>query len=276
MKNFNSISYRVRGEDELCNKMHIHNDSYEVLQIVEGKGNFVIGGKPYPITPGAVYFTNAIYLHCSRPDEADSYVRSKVTVNATYFDEVVGLMGIKEIVQTFFNTQGGLYIPLCPQTTQLIDKKFKSMEQMLTSNNSQENVAVTMSLLEIILLCHAERPISSIKDTVEDSLIARTLNYINMNITEDMTIDLIARKNYVSKYYLCRYFKNALGVSIMKYILNQRLSLAKKQLVQSKLCNSEIAMITGFSGFSYFCRAFKQDVGITPTQYRKIYGKGGN
>ena len=273
MKNFDFVAYRIKGWDELNDKMHVHDNSYEMLQIISGSGHFVIGGIPYPIIPGAVYFTNSVHLHCSRPDNTVEYMRSKIAVNASYFDDVVRLIGLENIAKPFFDSDGGSCVELPNELIAEVDKTFKKMSEAFDADDPEANAKITMLLVGLILTCTTVRSTNSIVRPSDNSLISRAINYINTNISGELTIEIIAKENFVSKYHLCRAFKKALGVSIMKYILSRRIMLAKEQLINTNVSCSDIAMLMGFSSFSYFCRAFKEQEGITPSKYRKLYGK---
>lgn len=273
MKNFDFITYRAMGWDKLNDRMHVHNNSYEILQIIRGSGNFVIGGIPYPIIPGAVYFTNSAHLHCSRPDDAVEYTRSKIAVNASYFDEVVRLLEIEDVVNPFFNSMGGSCVALPNELISEVDKAFRKMSEAFDEDGSEVNAKITMLLVGLILTCATVHSTNSVSRPSDNGLISRTINYINANISDELTIDMISKENFVSKYHLCRAFKKTLGISIMKYILSRRIMLAKEQLINTNVSCSDIAMLIGFSSFSYFCRVFKEQEGITPSKYRKLYGK---
>ena len=273
MKYFDFVNYHVTERDSLHDKLHVHNDSYEIMQITEGEGFFVIGGTPYPIIPGAIYLTNAVHLHCSRPKETAPYVRSKLAVNAPYLDRVLEVLGLSHVLSSLFGSHGGSCIPLPPHIAEHVDRGFKMMYDSYAEKTPETNARIMVELLDILLLCYSHVPKEHTDKQKGTSLIARTINYINLNISSELTIDSIARDNFVSKYYLCRVFKKTLGVSIMKYILSQRLALAKEQLVNTETRCSDIAMLTGFSSFSYFCRTFKQQEGVSPSQYRVLHKK---
>ena len=273
MKNYDFIAYRIKGWDEFNDKMHVHDNSYEILQIISGSGHFVIGGIPYPIIPGAVYFTNSVHLHCSRPDNTVEYVRSKIAVNATYFDDTVKLLGIEDIAKPFFDSEGGSCVKLPSELVAEVDKAFKEMKEEADTDGPEANARITILLIGLVLSCATVRSTNSVARPSDNSLVSRAINYINANISGELTIEMISKENFVSKYHLCRAFKGALGVSIMKYILSRRIMLAKEQLINTDVSCSDIAMLMGFSSFSYFCRAFKEQEGIPPSKYRKLYGK---
>lgn len=274
MSHFDFIEYRISGGDRLHNKIHVHNDSYEILQVIEGNGVFLIGETPYPMVPGAVYLTKAVQLHCSHANENCSYVRSKLAINATYLERVLEALELSAYVGALFECKTGQYVPLPPKVAEQVDGHFKRMYEYCHEKTPGANARLTMELIEVLLTCRSVTADTEIEtEQSSDPLIFRAIKYINLNISSELTIDMIAKEVFVSKYYLCRSFKKYLGISIMKYILNQRLTLAKDQLINSNNKCSDIAMSTGFSSFSYFCRVFREEEGISPTTYRKIHGK---
>ena len=268
---FDFVLYRVNGVDVLHDKLHVHNDAFEILHIVEGDGWLVIGDSLYPMRSGTICFINSVHLHCSRP-KPGIYVRSKLAVNASDLERTLEMLGIPEVGKTLFNKNVAV-IQLNSDLNNRIDRQMRSMSEYYASNTYDSNARIILGLMDILLLCYDQclekKPLKQNTNT----LFSRTISYINENISSDLTIDRIAENNYVSKYYLCRMFKKMLGVSIMKYILNQRLTLAKEQLINSDMNCSNIAMNLGFSSFSYFCRVFKQQEGITPSGYRSLHRK---
>ena len=222
--------------------------------------------------PGAVYFMNSVQLHGSRPDDTVEYVRSKISVNASYFDRVLSILKLENTAKPFFDF-GGSCVSLPNELVSEVDKTFKKMSEAFNAGGPEANAKITMLLVEIILTCANIRSTNSVARPSDSSLITRTINYIDANISGELTIETISKENFVSKYHLCRVFKKTLGVSIMKYILSRRIMLAKEQLINTDVTCSDIAMLMGFSSFSYFCRAFKEQEGITPSKYRKLYGR---
>ena len=97
----------------------------------------------------------------------------------------------------------------------------------------------------------------------------RAIQYIDEHFLEDISLDLIAERCFVNKYHLSHLFAKYEGTTIGKYILAKRLEEAKRLLHFTELSVLEISQQSGFNDLSYFCRAFKKEVGVTPRQYRK-------
>lgn len=274
MSHFDFVEYRISGGDRLHNRIHIHNDSYEILQVIDGNGVFLIGETPYPMVPGAVYLTKAVQLHCSHANDNCRYVRSKLAINATYLEKVLETLELSSYLGALFERGTGQYLPLDTATAAMVDERFKRMYDCFHEKTPGASARLTMELIDALLICRSVTANTEpVTEQSSDPLIFRAIKYINLNISSELTVDTIAKEVFVSKYYLCRCFKKYLGISIMKYILNQRLTLAKEQLINSQSKCSDIAMSTGFSSFSYFCRVFKEEEGISPTAYRRLHGK---
>ncbi len=107
-----------------------------------------------------------------------------------------------------------------------------------------------------------------------DSVVVRVKKYISANIkNEELNREAIANAVYLNPDYLSRLFKQQTGVSLSEYIQQQRLTLAKNLLTQTRLSVGDIAFNLGYSSFSYFTRVFKAATGHAPMEYRKNFTK---
>ena len=95
------------------------------------------------------------------------------------------------------------------------------------------------------------------------------IRYIEDNYTGDISLEELAAKCLVSKYYLSHLFSKSTGKSIGRYILDKRLYMAKYMLSSTDLSVEQVSLQCGFSDSAYFCRLFKKEQGCTPTQFRK-------
>lgn len=105
----------------------------------------------------------------------------------------------------------------------------------------------------------------------ESELLDGILNYINENIYTPLTIEELCDKFSISRSSLQVLFKNNLNTAPKQYISNLKLNRSKQLIKESKYTISEIAGICGFASIHYFSRKFKQEFGITPTDYAKSF-----
>ena len=112
-----------------------------------------------------------------------------------------------------------------------------------------------------MLLSSARKELISHND---EELGAKVARYINEHIEENILLDEVARRFFISKYYLCRLFKKYSGVSVHAYITQKRVLYAK-QLIESGQTASGAAYKVGFGDYSAFYRAYVKQIGKPPT-----------
>ncbi len=101
-------------------------------------------------------------------------------------------------------------------------------------------------------------------------LLQRALDYIEANLSNDVSLQAIADEIGMSRYYFCRLFKQSMGVTPHAYLTQQRLERSKELLNQHQLPISEISLECGFANPSHFARCFRKYVGLSPKQFRMI------
>lgn len=92
--------------------------------------------------------------------------------------------------------------------------------------------------------------------------------YIKEHLTEDLTLEALEQKFYVSRYHICREFKKATGMTPHAYIVKARLDLCRRYIEEGKPI-LEVYKLGGFAGYNHFFKAFKKEYGMTPKEYYK-------
>ena len=94
----------------------------------------------------------------------------------------------------------------------------------------------------------------------------QALTYIKRNFTKKLTLDEISSCVGISVSKLCHDFKKAYGYSVFTLIKNLRLDYARELLAEGgNLKVKEIAAYCGFDDLSYFCSAYKNRFGKSPS-----------
>ena len=94
------------------------------------------------------------------------------------------------------------------------------------------------------------------------------LGYIEASLPGAITLGDISSVFFMSEGHLCRVFRKEMGMSIIAYVKRQRMLMAARLLRDSGESVSTIAQRVGVADPNYFCRAFKQEMGLTPSEYR--------
>jgi AraC-like DNA-binding protein len=101
-------------------------------------------------------------------------------------------------------------------------------------------------------------------DSAKDNTkLVQILDYINEHLGEEISIDSLSARFYLSRYYLMHFFKEETGYTIGNYITEKRLMLAKN-LVQNGCSITEACFQSGFKNYSTFSRAFKKAFNTIP------------
>lgn len=99
--------------------------------------------------------------------------------------------------------------------------------------------------------------------------------YLDSHYMQKITINQMSQDFHVSPQYLIKIFKQTVGVSPYQYLLNRRISEAKKLLVSNHdLLISEIATLVGMDNVSHFIELFKRYENCTPLEFRTIFYQG--
>jgi two-component system response regulator YesN len=108
----------------------------------------------------------------------------------------------------------------------------------------------------------------------EKESIARTLrDYLDAHYTEEISLNDLARQYSYSPSHLIRSFHQAYGASPMQYLKKLRIEHASQLLLHSDATIQSVGEMVGLRIPSYFIRVFKQEIGITPAQYRMFYAE---
>ncbi|MCC3373575.1 helix-turn-helix domain-containing protein [Cohnella sp. REN36] len=97
----------------------------------------------------------------------------------------------------------------------------------------------------------------------------RVKNYISHHTDHEITLDELSDLANLSKYYLCRLFKKAYGMTPIQYHVTIRLEKAKQMIQFTNLPLSHIAESIGFQSLYAFSRAFRKVENVPPSYYRK-------
>lgn len=95
--------------------------------------------------------------------------------------------------------------------------------------------------------------------------------YMANHYQENITLEQLAQMCDLSVTHFRRLFKSVYNLSPIAYLLNLRLEKSKDLLLANNYTLDSIADMTGFQNSNYYIRFFKQHVGMTPQQYRKMY-----
>ena len=148
------------------------------------------------------------------------------------------------------------------------DVYIKDYERMKSLSFSESNrLAVLGVFYEILSRLSSE-------DKNSAGVLNPALEYIAENFcSQEISNTAIAEYANISEVYFRKLFREKYHTTPRQYILEMRVKKAKQLLAETRQSVADISVLCGFSGVYHFCRAFKQRVGLTPTEYRSVYEK---
>ena len=94
-------------------------------------------------------------------------------------------------------------------------------------------------------------------------------DYLDLHFAEKITLDALAERFYINKFYLTRVFKEQFGLSVTSYLTQLRITQAKRLLRFTDKSVENVAQECGLNDANYFSRIFKKVEGTTPGEYRR-------
>lgn len=243
--------------------MHAH-ESNEVLIFLSGEAKMLVEGNEYRLTPGSVLLMRAGESH-------------KICVFPTAPYERIAIRFDLSVL-TQIDPKGELYLPF--QNRRLGSGNLFHLNRLesllpcvmeLDSNSSSYHIRLTViTFLYSLLLEACNLHIRQDRGIREREALGKNyemIEYINQNLSADLSLDAIAARFFLSKSQLSRNFKKATGSTLWDYVLIKRLLLARS-LIREGESITEACEKSGFKEYSSFYRAYKKRFGISPNQDR--------
>lgn len=267
--NDNFKIFHIRDKKDIKFEYH-HHDFSKIVILIDGDLTYYIEGKAYILKPWDILFINKNEIHKPVVNPDKYYERIVIWLNPDFMAKYA--QGNNDLLKCFEIAIKNNYnlLRLNMKSIEIIKNIIKDIQSCDNSNEFgseilKESLFVQLMVLMNRLFLNSDKN-RDMEDIQYDKTIEGVLNYINSNLESDLSIDTIASKFFISKYYLMRKFKNQIGSSIHNYIIQKRLILAKS-LISEGLTMSNVCSKCGFNDYSSFVRAFKKIYGVSPSNY---------
>jgi len=97
----------------------------------------------------------------------------------------------------------------------------------------------------------------------------RVLTYVDANLDQPLTVDILSREAGVSSSHLRTWFKAAMGVTVHRYVLRRRVEYARLLLLENNRKLSDVALEAGFSHQSHLAKWMRREFGYSPGHLRR-------
>jgi AraC-like DNA-binding protein len=253
-------------------KLHFHEDVELLLSLSDG-GDFFIGQDMYPIQKNMLFLLDSAVLHRTVHERTDQpYRRHIMHILPSTLERLSTAQ--TDFARSFRGAQ--TCTVLSDQQQRELTELFKRLEGVPESNRFGGDIRRNILLLELLLkICDVWQS-SEVESGIVNPDYERVLpvlQYIQEHFTETFTLDDLARQFSISKYHLCHIFKNVTGFSVMEYVIQRRIILAR-ELLRQPITVQEAGERAGFQTNSHFIRTFSAYTGVSPKRYARQYRQG--
>lgn len=260
-------------KDSRAQKLDYHYHEFDkLILLLGGKVTYVVEGVTYFLQPWDVLLVQHNMIHKPTIDPVEPYERVVIWLGRDWLEK---RSDPGEALDTCFHTvrQRGFHLLRTDGTRRL--QYMQSIQQLEEALRSDEFGAGRMAdTLCQQLLIAVNRDILRSRTATEaqdsyrvDPKMEEILKYITANLETELSVDVLAKRFYLSPYYLMHRFKAVTGYTVHQYISQKRL-LRAGELIRAGVPVMKAAEQAGFSEYSTFLRAFQNTFHMSPREFR--------
>ena len=244
-------------------EMHSHS-SYELYYLVKGEREYFIEDRFFKITAGDIVLIPGKILHRTAGEGGLRYL-------VHFSPGFVEKFFTNDMLETLLPNQAVVFRPENREGSQIQAILNVMLSEFVQAEKERipQNEPLQAGYLFQLLFLLANSNNTYVPYDYADERITKIIQFINENFNHIDDIEEVAEQFFISKFYLCRFFKKKLGISLVSYLNKIKIMEACRMIQGGETNLTEIAIKCGFNSSSYFCKVFKQEKGISPTEYRK-------
>ncbi len=257
------VACRISKHKSGTSYFHWH-ENCEMCQIINKPCRFLINGDIIEADIGDIVVINEYDVHQFLIDKEETRIRI-IQFNLSLFINLeVPLKPLKTLIKYD-------EIKKIPNLESHLDNIFKIMEdENKIINDGKENPflqSITVSLYYILMRHFSEEKTDRKKKKERDEFFS-IVEYIKKHFTEDITVNSLAKKFYMSRTKLSLLFKKYSGLHVTQYINTLRIKKVNLMLTQGSSI-TDAAFESGFQSIRSFNHTYKTHLGYTPSEYLK-------
>ena len=260
-------------EDRSLPKVDIHShDYYEFYFFLEGNVEMQIGEKLYPVRYGDIMLIPPHLSH--RPiikSQETSYRRFVFWISQEYCNHLLQSSPDYAYIMQYVEIEKHYIFHTDQIAFNAVQSKLLRLLEEMRSNKFGRDAQIAVCINDLVLNINrlAYEQNTPKRKNPEYMLYQQLEAYIEEHIEEDLSLETLAKKFFVSKYHIAHVFKDNIGLSIHQYISKKRLNHCR-DAISGKMSITEAYHMYGFGDYSSFYRAFKKEYGISPKDYRDM------
>lgn len=253
-------------QDAQGTKIDFHYHEFcKLLLLRSGSGGYSVEGQRYSLMSGDIVLIGSRCVHRPEFEKGVPYERTIIYISPEFLQQ----QSVSDCdLMDCFSGQWGHVLRLSENQRRKLFSLADDLEQELSGQFYGRVILSNGLLLRILVeigrnLQHLDGELPS-PIQPHSSRVLEILRYLDTHLTEDITIDDLAEKFYLSKYHMMRLFRRETGDSIHSYLSHRRLLYARDLIAQG-VSATEACFRCGWHSYSSFTRAYGKRFGTTPT-----------
>lgn len=269
-------SFDINYRDEVLGTnpppvLHNHN-VYELVFFISATLDCFVRNIRYPVGDNMVLLIRPYDLHAFHYQPGVRYTRFVLSFSPEFIRPLVLATGAGQLLPALEALEYQRVV-LNPEGYGRIHSLFWTLYRAKTDKRLSpvlQRAALQSSLLALLLEVYAIAGSASHRPSLNktQSLVRDVILTIDLEYAEELSLQQLADRFYIDRYYLCHRFKEVTGVSVVEYLQYRRVLEAQKKLINSQQSIVDICYACGFHNLQHFYRVFRKFSGFTPGQYR--------
>jgi len=243
---------------------HFH-DFHKMILFLSGHAAYCVEGKHYNLLPGDIVLVPQGCIHRPEIEEKLPYERIVLYLSPEYLSRLSS--SDCDLQQCFRQAQEQYRYVLRPKDRfDTYARLFAALEQAVEDQEFGAELLRSSIFSQLLIAVNRDSmqgKLLYLEAAGCDEKIVAILQYLNVHLSQPISIDSLAQQFYLSKYHMMRRFRNETGFTIHNYLTEKRLQLAKQELSAGQPAQN-VCIHCGFQDYSAFSRAFKKRYGISP------------
>lgn len=256
----NGMPINISIQKQIDSSKHWHN-CIELCLVLTGSLSITIDTETYHLVEDDIILMNTGQMH--QIIQSNDNVIVTLHIDTTYYKK---------------GMEDGIFF-LCNSAAYHNKDKFLELKKLIAKiiyvqyNDTQGNVLLSISFSYQLMLELVKNFKSTEKRTLSCSSkslyrLGEVIQYLSENYSEQITLDEVAERAFLSPSYLSHFFKVNMEISFFNYLTGIRLKHAVEDLLSTKLTIEQIAVNNGFANSRYFVNAFKKQYDMLPKDFR--------
>ena len=244
---------------------HYHT-FHKIIFLLAGRTGYAVEGERYALQPGDFVLVGRGSIHRPEAEQGVFYERMVLYISPEYLSRIS--TPDCDLNSCFTRAQSDFRYVYRGDRDERLKTLLQQLEQSLTDKEFGAGLLRSTLFTQLMLeVCRISIRSRSISASSGDAKIISILQYLNLHLTEPLSIDDLASRFYISKYHMMRRFREETGYTVHSYLSEKRLLLAR-QLLKDGAAVTDVCEQVGYQDYSTFARAYRRMFGNSPSADR--------